>query len=106
MDNVVKELTIASLPDCYYKEQLSKLVVDPATAKVFVVAVPGYANDWSAYIGWPDFDSILVLLRRGDGAYYSQFVRTPEQVAKSGDKLGRETAEQIFPEMKGLAYRD
>ena len=51
------------------------------------VAVIGYANDWAAYqapSSWSD-----------------------DMVARTGDKIWRDTAEEMFPEIKtaGLRYR-
>lgn len=52
-----------------------------------VVAVIGYANDWTAY----------------EQSYPWQV--SPELIAESGDKFGRERAEELFPELGHLRYR-
>jgi len=51
--------------------------VEPSDAfAIKVVAVAGYSNDWSAYLG---------------PTYW-----TDEEVAESGDKLSKEQAEPLF----------
>ncbi len=52
-----------------------------------VVASISGANDWAAYVGLSDW--------------------YPEQVARAGDKLDKETAEKLFPicVRAGLTYR-
>lgn len=53
-----------------------------------VVAVIGYINDWAAY----------------EQAYPDQ--TTPELIAQSGDKVWREHALELFPELANLSYRE
>ena len=52
-----------------------------------VVAVIGWAHDWAAY----------------EQAYPDQ--TTPEYIASNGDKIGREDALRLFPELHTLRYR-
>jgi hypothetical protein len=52
-----------------------------------VVAVVGYNNDWAAY----------------EQAYPDQ--TTPEYIASNGDKIGRDEANALFPELTHLRYR-
>jgi hypothetical protein len=52
-----------------------------------VVAVIGWAHDWAAYEqSYPDQTSIY-------------------DIASNGDKISREEAETLFPELKILRYR-
>jgi hypothetical protein len=52
-----------------------------------VVAVIGYAHDWAAY----------------EQAYPDQ--TTPEYIASNGDKISRDEAMELFPELSSLRYR-
>lgn len=97
MQNIAntKEIIIDNLPDGYSKEQLQKLVKNSSVANVNVVAVVGYANDWSAYIGFP----LLFELNDQDDEnmyYYCTQVRFSLGVASNGDKLSEREAKEIF----------
>jgi hypothetical protein len=52
-----------------------------------VVAVIGYIHDWAAY----------------EQAYPEQ--DTPEYIASNGDKIGKDEALELFPELASLRYR-
>ena len=52
-----------------------------------VVAVIGYVHDWAAY----------------EQAYLDQV--TDEDIARFGDKIGRDEAIVLFPELSKLHYR-
>jgi hypothetical protein len=102
-----REIPISLLPECYYKEMLAGMVEDPNKATVYVVARMGVIGDWSAYIGWPELKYIKgVRQTYRETEYYCTSVRTPKQVAAYGDKLDRQTAEQLFPEWKDRRYRE
>lgn len=88
-------IPIELLPECYAKEQLLKLAV-VSTIQVYVVARTGWANDWSAYIGYP-LRTIL--------PHEYDMLTFPDGVASNGDKLDREVAETLFPIFKHLSYR-
>lgn len=98
-----KEISINNLPNCYAKECLLKIVTDPE-ATVNVVAVTGYAKDWSAYIGFPHIDFIKDK-SKNNYEYYCSQVRNPYGVASNGDKIEEKTARQLFPQFKKLNYR-
>jgi len=59
--------------------------------RVIVVAVEGYAGDWSAYIG-----AVRGLCHNVEWT----------EVRDNGSKLSRELAELLFPEFKDLQYRE
>ena len=100
-----KLMKISELPESYPKEQLKKLVTNPAVADVYVVMKEGGANDWSAYIGFPKLDDCNPAFReRNDLLYYTTCVREPLDVASNGDKLDETIARLIFPDIK-LEYR-
>lgn len=102
-----REITISQLPDCYFKEVLSNMVIDPNKASVFVVAKAGMIGDWASYIGYPDIEQMQDYHKnRTDIQYYCLTLRTPSQVVKLGDKLDREIAEQLFPEWSYRSYRE
>ena len=52
-----------------------------------VVAVIGWAHDWAAY----------------EQSYPDQV--TYEEIASNGDKIGRDEATTLFPELASLRYR-
>ena len=52
-----------------------------------VVAVIGYAGDWAAY----------------EQSYPDQY--SPDLIARHGDKISQEAAEERFPELTALRYR-
>ena len=52
-----------------------------------VVAVIGYARDWAAY----------------EQSYPDQI--TLQDIADNGDKLSKDEARRLFPELNSLAYR-
>lgn len=102
-----REIAIADLPDCYYKEVLSTYVNDTNKATVYVVAKAGVIDDWASYIGWPDKSYIKDGFRNSmDIEYYTSTLRTPSQVLSYGDKLSREVAEQLFPAWSYRRYRE
>lgn len=95
-----KQVLVSDLPECYHKELLQSMVVDPTKTKVNVVAVMGYIGDWSAYIGFPESIEDIVPEKRDPSMhYYVREVSSVEDVAGSGDKLSKEAAETLFPEM-------
>lgn len=77
------------------KEALLRLATSTAV-RVYVVARTGYANDWSAYIGYP--------LQTSQPHEYDMLT-FPEGVASNGDKLDKATAEALFPYLKERRYR-
>lgn len=100
------EIKISELPDCYQKEQLEKLTIEPKIATVFVVAKEGSAGDWACYIGFPDYDNLKPEFKqKPEYIYYCNYVREPDSVASNGDKLSKEIAIQLFPEFKEKVYR-
>ena len=102
-----REIAIAELPDCYAKEVFSTYVTDPNKATVIVVAKAGMISDWAAYIGWPDKSHIKDGFQSSmDVEYYTSTLRTPSQVQSYGDKLSKETADEIFPEWSYRRYRE
>lgn len=95
-----KQVLVSELPECYHKELLQAMVVDPTTARINVVAVMGYIGDWSAYIGFPEnIEEIVPEKRDPSMHYYVREVSSVQDVARSGDKLSKEAAEILFPEM-------
>lgn len=101
-----KLMKVSELPDCYPKEQLTKIVTDPAVADVYVVMKEGMADDWSSYIGFPKLVDCQEMLRdrRDMIYYYTTCVREPIDVADRGDKLEEKIARIIFPDIK-LRYQ-
>ena len=98
MSDIISTLTIpiSELPDCYAKEQLCELVIDPKTTYVNVVAKAG-GIDWAAYIGFPTNIMEIRPEYRETNQYYVDCVSTPEQVKSNGDKLDKKTALALFP---------
>lgn len=95
-----KQIIVSDLPECYHKELLVGMVVNPTKTKVNVVAVMGYIGDWSAYIGFPDnIEDIIPEKRVPSMQYYVREVSSVEDVVRSGDKLSKEAAEILFPDM-------
>ena len=102
-----REIAIADLPDCYFKEILSGMVIDTSKATVFVVARAGVIGDWASYIGWPDIEQLQSYHKnRTDIQYYCLTLRTPSQVEACGDKLSKQTADELFPEWSYRRYRE
>jgi hypothetical protein len=100
-DVVIIELPIDALPDSYAKEQLTKLAAF-ADTHVFCVAQAGYANDWSAYIGYP----INVKPQYKEQASHYTNLTYPAGVLSNGDKLDKSTAEFLFEKLfAGRSYR-
>lgn len=89
-------IPIELLPDCYAKERLTEIAILPYEL-VYVVAKIGYAQDWSAYIGYP--------IIAGQATEYRGILTNPEGVASNGDKLGQAEAEVLFPYLKERSYR-
>lgn len=100
-----KQIKINDLPDCYYKEQLLSLV-QSGESTIWVVAKEGYANDWAAYCGWPTLTDLTPELQASDNyQYYCTRVHEAQDVADRGDKLDKQTALILFPELKHKVYR-
>lgn len=102
----IKELAIDDLPDCYAKEMLQNMVVDSGHATVNIVASIGVIRDWSAYIGFPSYNSLKEEKKNESMFYYCTQVRYPAGVASNGDKLDSKTAAKIFPQFCDLKYRN
>jgi hypothetical protein len=102
--SAVREVIIDDLPNGYSKEQLQKMVVNSSLTSVNVVAVKGYANDWSAYIGFPSIFNIKDT-SNNSYAYYCLEVHDPDGVARNGDKISEREARELFPEFEDLYYR-
>jgi len=101
-----REVIISQLPECFFKEVLSSMVVDADKSNVVVVARLGVIGDWAAYIGYPAFDNLSEWHKNRENIqYYCNTLRTPSQVSAYGDKLDREVAEQLFPEWSYRRYR-
>lgn len=98
-----RSLTIADLPNCYFKERLTELA-NSDTARIFVVAVEGHIDDWAAYVGWP-LPHELADQTNPNHLYYALSTHYPDQVAETGDKLPEAVARQIFPYIQKV-YRD
>lgn len=106
-DTQYREITVANLPDCYFKEILTSMVTDVNKATVNVVAKKGVIEDWAAYIGYPSYDFIKPELRGSiEINYYCSTLRTVTQVLAYGDKLDKQIAEIIFPEWRDKRYRE
>jgi hypothetical protein len=103
MTTQTKEIAIKDLPDCFYKEQLERLVKD-SNATVWVVAKYGYINDWACYIGWPTWEALKPEYQTNDFHYYTTMVHAPEDVVRFGDKFDEYEAKILFPEIT-LKYR-
>lgn len=88
-------IPIELLPDCYARECLLKIALLPYEL-VYVVAKAGYAEDWSAYIGYP-----IVAGRKTE----YRNLTTAAGVLSNGDKLDKAIAEALFPYLKELHYR-
>lgn len=104
MRNSYLSLMVADLPDCYVKEQLTKFVIDPSVARIWVVAVEGSISDWAAYIGWPTIEH-LADQNNHEHVYYAMSLHNPESVMNNGDKLPESVARKLFPHIR-LAYRE
>jgi len=102
---ITRSMAVKELPDGYFKEQLLKLAATPETP-VLIVAVIGYANDWTACIGWP-LDLSGYGRRQDPSGYYQATFNDYEGVANSGDKLDEDTARAIFNNdiLKSFHYR-
>ncbi|KKN51652.1 hypothetical protein LCGC14_0620600 [marine sediment metagenome] len=99
-------LTIGSLhlfgPEAYgYQQQLLKMIEPQELDTVItVVAVPAHLDNWYACIGWPHKN---LRPERAQEALWQPRIH-PEDVAKSGDKIGEELARRLFPEQEGTYY--
>lgn len=102
---IAKHIKIKDLPKGFFKSQLQKLVVSDDTS-VPVVAITGGANDWAAYIGWPTLDKIKPDRVDDSVKFYCDTLSTTTGAAYNGDKLSRSEAFSIFPEMRGVMYRE
>lgn len=97
-EKVFMSLPIVTLPDCYARARLIELAYDENT-QVIVVASAGYANDWSAYIGFP------VHLKSGTPHPRPDLI-TFSGVASGGDKLDSKAAKFLFGNLfAGRSYR-
>lgn len=102
-----KEIPISQLPECFFKERLSNMVIDPDKASVIVVARLGVIGDWASYIGYPSYDELSDWHKNRETIqYYCNTLRTPSQVSAYGDKLSKDIAEQLFPEWAYRSYRE
>lgn len=111
MTPIVKKalrVKIADLPQGYYKEQLLTFAENDQ-ATVWVVAVPGNNEDWSAYIGWPEFEHLKPEFQKfgGNAEYYSGLTADTVGTASYGDKLSEREARELFKdyEISKLSYR-
>lgn len=99
-----RQLQLLAFQSSWYGQLITKLVKPEFQTFVDIpfVACVGYANDWSAYIGWPHprfwRDNVQ------DGEYYQEHWK-PYKVAQVGDKIDQEFAEELFPFLKVLTYR-
>jgi hypothetical protein len=102
---LAKQVEVQSLPAGYFRSRLTEIAASP-TDKVWVVAKAGYANDWSAYIGWPDNLSVEGFNNDPSG-YYRATLRDPSGVLSNGDKLDEPAARELFSEepFESLRYR-
>ncbi len=105
-DKLDKTVRVADLPAGYFSETFKKMVTDPEVADVVVVASIGHADDWAAYVGWPARRDLTSEVQdRPSTMYYCAVVRDAFGVAKHGDKLSKEEARALFPELASRFYR-
>lgn len=102
-----RQVYVIDLPNGYFKGILKNIVKDPATATVWVVAKEGYAKDWAAYIGFPILEQLQPKFQSSSNyEYYCNNVHFSNDVAAKGDKLSKAEAEELFPGLTHLRYRE
>jgi hypothetical protein len=101
-------IRLKDYPDTPRKIDFERLAVSGESEIIIAVSI-GWANDWSAYSGWP-----LPCKASGNSEYYmdlfSGLFSGPEGVFSNGDKLSEEDAKLLFPvsdfpELADLRYR-
>ena len=97
-------MSISELPNCYAKERLQELATS-GDVKVWIVASYGSIGDWAAYIGFPNSLDEMKPEWRGEYEHYVRNVSSMDGTKDFGDKLAKETAKTIFPELVSLKYR-
>lgn len=101
----VKTIFVSDLPNCYYKERMTDMVKNPETTLIITVAKLGTILDWACYIGWPEISELKEEYQTSDNYYYCSTLHSKNQVLAYGDKLEKETADQLFPNWSELKYR-
>ena len=100
-----KNLAIAELPKCYFRESLTSMVKDASVARVNVVAKRGgRGDDWAAYIGWPTLKDLKQEHVSDYTVHLCTRVVSVNQVLYYGDKLSESVAALIFPRWNEAFY--
>lgn len=99
-----RQISLAAFKNSFWGRLVWKMIKleHEALVEVPFIASVSYINDWSAYIGWPHPRFLRDDIE--DIEYYRNHWK-PEVVARLGDKIDQEFAEELFPFLKELRYR-
>lgn len=108
-----REVTVADLPDGYFKERLLRAVKSPESATVWAVAVLGTNRDYAVYVGCPHIDEVVPEHQENyahyqSGVVYQQGLETKAGTSSNGDKVSEAEARSLFGDLlsPALRYRD
>lgn len=97
-----RTISVSALPACPHKELLEKMVLNPKTASIVVVALRDlHDNKWRAYAGFPDKRDLRPVVNVDfDADWYCDNIRDRSGVLIMGTKLAPEILPLIFADMK------
>lgn len=105
---VVKQVMIRDLPDGWMKWKLQELV-KPDEGYVWLAALVGSVDDWSAYHSPPNVEALSevgeVRLGGMEGRWLCVSRCNPYKAASVGDKVSESEATAIFPRIAERAKR-
>lgn len=100
-----KTLSVASLPECPEKAELTRFCINAATAKICVLAVRD-GDFFSVYYGYPTLQEIKERYRHFRSIIHScTKVHSVADVKRLGAKLPEAAARQLFPDWSDIVYR-
>ena len=113
----IRAVKVSDLPECSFKDDLLKIILDPDTSIICVVAFENPDKTWAVYVGYPDVRDIRPIIKdlhiqsihqpaifAADILWRCENIRGADETLMMGELLPREAAGMLFPEWKEKTY--